>query len=288
MIHKLGLGTVQFGCDYGIANAKGQTSQAEAFKILKSADKLCVSMLDTSSDYGDSESVIGEFISKYPCSLDIVSKFSGSDIDIEEALKGSLKKLKLIKLYGYLIHNFKDFKKSPNLWDALGELKKKKLVKKIGFSLYLPEELEFLFKEKIAPDIIQIPYSVFDRRFEPYFETLQELGVEIHTRSTFLQGLVYLDPKTLICNFKKARQPLKKLQKIAEVNHIPVNSLCLNYVLLNPMVDKVIIGVDSLRHLKDNVGQLKFSARVAELKPKLDSLAIEDEDILLPYKWRKN
>lgn len=288
MIHKIGLGTVQFGCDYGIANAKGQTSQAEVFKILKSADKLGVKMLDTSSGYGDSEIVIGEFILKYPCSLDIVSKFSGSGIDIEEALKGSLKKLKLIKLYGYLIHHFKDFKKTPNLWDVLGQLKKKKLVKKIGFSLYLPEELEFLFKEKIAPDIIQIPYSVFDRRFEPYFEALQELGVEIHTRSTFLQGLVYLDPKTLICNFKKARQPLEKLQQIAEVNHIPVNSLCLNYVLLNPMVDKVIIGVDSLRHFKDNVGQLKFTARVAELKPKLDSLAIEDENILLPYKWRKN
>lgn len=288
MIKKLGLGTAQFGCDYGVANRKGQTPKAEAFKILKRAYKIGVRTLDTSSAYGNSEGVLGAFISEHNRSFDVVSKFIAGSLEVEDALKCSLKQLRLRRLYGYLIHHFKDFQKSPRLWSILRRLKTKKLVKKIGFSLYLPEELEILFQKKITPDIIQIPYSIFDRRFEPYFEALRELGVEIHTRSSFLQGLVYLNPKALAGNLKKARKPLEKLQSIAAAEKIPVSALCLNYVLLNSSVYKMIIGVDSLKHFKDNVGQLKLAARVAELKPKLDSLAIEDENILLPYKWRKS
>jgi len=285
MIDKLGLGTVQFGCNYGIANRKGQTPPAEAFKILKWADRLGMKTLDTSCGYGESEKVLGDFLSENNCSFDVVSKFSSSGGLVEDAFKCSLSRLQSQKLYGYLIHHFEDFKKNPGLWKSLEQLKKKELVKKIGFSLYLPEELELLFKKKITPDIIQIPYSVFDRRFEPYFETLKVLGVEIHTRSSFLQGLVYLNPKALSGNLKEARKPLEKLQSIAAAEKISTSALCLNYVLLSPSVDRVIIGVDSLKQFKDNVGQLNFTARVTELKVKLDALAIEDENILLPYKW---
>ncbi len=285
MNERLGLGTVQFGCDYGIANKKGQTPIPEAFKILKCAEKLGVKILDTSSGYGDSENVLGAFLSENNYSFDVVSKFISSGGLLEDVFKCSLSRLRSKRLYGYLIHHFKDYKNNPRLWKSLERLKKKELVKKIGFSLYLPEELELLFKNKIIPDIIQIPYSVFDRRFELYFETLKALGVEIHTRSSFLQGLVYLNSNALSGNLKKMRKPLEKLQSISAEEKISISALCLNYVLLNASVNRVIIGVDSLKQFKDNVGQLNFRARVMKLKDKLDVLAIEDENILLPYNW---
>lgn len=67
---------------------------------------------------------------------------------------------------------------------------------KIGISLYYPQELETLWREQergnCPPlDIIQLPYSIADRRFAPYFCALQKSGVELQLRSLYLQGLLF-------------------------------------------------------------------------------------------------
>ena len=69
---KLVLGTVQFGCSYGI-NSAGRPSGAEVQRILDLALCSGITTLDTSSAYGDAESVIGScgaarfrLVSKYP------------------------------------------------------------------------------------------------------------------------------------------------------------------------------------------------------------------------------
>ena len=56
---KLGIGTAQFGLDYGISNTSGKTSLKEVRSILKIATENGVDVLDTAYFYGDSESVIG-------------------------------------------------------------------------------------------------------------------------------------------------------------------------------------------------------------------------------------
>ena len=63
---KLGLGTVQFGCDYGISNTKGQVLIDEVVKILDYALKNGIDIIDTASLYGNSEAVLGQFdLSKF-------------------------------------------------------------------------------------------------------------------------------------------------------------------------------------------------------------------------------
>ncbi|MBF0522457.1 MAG: aldo/keto reductase [Candidatus Omnitrophica bacterium] len=285
MIHKLGLGTVQFGCSYGIANKTGQVSKDEAFKILEFARREGIKTLDTSAAYGTSEAVIGEFINQEKFDFDIVSKFTSQGQDVEEIFKESLRRLRSKNLYGYLFHRFDDFRNNADLWKSLERLKNEGLLRKAGFSLYLPEELELLLKKKIIPDILQVPYSVFDRRFEPYFPTLKEMNVELHARSIFLQGLVYLDPDQLSEKLFKARKPLEDLRKISQGHQIPLSALCLNYAVSNPYLDKVIVGVDSLEHLKEHVKNLEFLNKILSLKERLNCLTIQDEDILLPYKW---
>ena len=58
---KLGLGTVQFGCNYGISNKKGQVPYEEIRKILEYAQEVGIDTLDTASLYGNSEKVLGRF-----------------------------------------------------------------------------------------------------------------------------------------------------------------------------------------------------------------------------------
>ena len=60
-IHKLGLGTVQFGLDYGISNLSGQTSTQGVKEILQCALQNNIMTIDTANTYGTSEETIGLF-----------------------------------------------------------------------------------------------------------------------------------------------------------------------------------------------------------------------------------
>ena len=59
---EIGLGTVQFGMNYGISNKGGKTSTLDASKLLQVAIVNHIDVLDTASAYGTSESVLGEIL----------------------------------------------------------------------------------------------------------------------------------------------------------------------------------------------------------------------------------
>jgi len=177
MISKISLGTVQFGQDYGIAN-RGKIPKSEVAQILDYAKSVGIECLDTAFNYGESELVIGEYLREHPGSFKIVSKFSSLE-QVEEFLEKSLERLGVDELYGYLLHRFEDIKENGKNWNEMVSLRKLGKVKKIGFSLYSPEELAFLLDKKINFDIVQIPYSVFDRRFEQYFDILKNKKIEL-------------------------------------------------------------------------------------------------------------
>ena len=56
---KLGLGTVQFGINYGINSEFGKVKSKEVMKILNYAHIKNINYLDTAPSYGDSEKVLG-------------------------------------------------------------------------------------------------------------------------------------------------------------------------------------------------------------------------------------
>ena len=71
-----------------------------------------------------------------------------------------------------------------DLYDALLSLRDK-IVKKIGISVYSPNELNSIFR-KFHFDIIQSPFNLIDNRLEkPDGFPNSHLSVEIHTRSVF-------------------------------------------------------------------------------------------------------
>ena len=73
---KLILGTAQFGLNYGITNTT-QIQSNEIQKILKYAEKEGITSIDTSSNYGSSERVIGENnTGNYSISTKFMSKIS--------------------------------------------------------------------------------------------------------------------------------------------------------------------------------------------------------------------
>jgi aryl-alcohol dehydrogenase-like predicted oxidoreductase len=276
---KIGIGSVQFGLDYGISNTMGKTSLYEVKEILKTAHEDRIDTIDTASMYGDSEIILGS--TGLTNSFKIVSKFMPSTTNgtIFNQFEKSCRKLKVNQLYAYISHRPSDLINNKKDWDQLNEIKKQGKVNKIGFSLNTTDELEKLLSMKIIPDLIQVPYNYFDSRFEYLMITLSESGCEIHTRSTFLQGLFFVDVNKLNIFFEEVKKPIELLQ---QTHKTLLSSVLLKYVLNKPFIDKVIIGIENTEQLKNNIIGIKNSKLIEKLNFKIP------EKILIPSNWPKN
>ncbi len=272
---KIGVGSVQFGLDYGISNSAGKTDLSEVVRILNYLPSQGISTIDTALNYGTAEATLGNFDLS---NLQIVSKFIINDEfpTVSACLTQSLKNLRQTSLYAYLAHRPEQVLSSDTIWNELKLLKKENKIEKIGFSLNEPAELEALFKAKMLPDIVQVPFNYFDQRFKAFFHKLKSINCEVHTRSSFLQGLFFVEPDKLGAHFKDVKDLIGELQ-IQYGKSLP--SVLLNFVLSEATIDRVIVGVENLEQLKDNIKNLN--------KNVLENIDIDiKEDILMPYLWR--
>lgn len=275
--NKLVLGTVQFGVQYGV-NSAGRPDAAMVRSILNEASANNITVLDTSAAYGNAEEILGANIDK-GSSFKIVSKYPKCDKTVKDCFGQSLKDLKVDKLYGYLLHHFIVYQNNPIMWEEMMQLKRTGKVDKIGFSLYTTDELERIINDDIEFDLIQIPYNIFDRQFEPFFPLLKEKGVEIHVRSTFLQGLFFRDRENLPDKLQPLKPYLEQLDAYAQNQQISIAELALNYNLQNKYIDGVLIGVDNVEQLKTNLSSIIDS-------PINLSISVKEKELLNPVNWK--
>ena len=105
---KIGIGTVQFGLNYGISNNSGIISDFEINKVFNTLSKSAISYIDTAQAYGNAEQRIGKFdLSDYKI-ISKVNKISKSK-EIKSHFLSSLNNLGVNRLYGLLVHDFNHF-----------------------------------------------------------------------------------------------------------------------------------------------------------------------------------
>ena len=273
---KLVLGTVQFGLQYGV-NSAGRPSEDAVKSILAEAAKGGITTLDTSSAYGNSEEILGECVTSDE-NFKIVSKYPKGETYVGEMFNSSLNRLRVKKLYGYLLHHFEVYKNNPKVWDEFVALKESGKVQKIGFSLYTPEELEFILNNKSPFDLIQVPFNIFDKKFLPYMKQLHDYGVEIHVRSTFLQGLFFKDRNALPEKLQPMKKYLLQLDEFSKKSGLSISEIALNYNLQNPYIDGVLIGVDNVEQLQTNLKSVKDTPIDIEIE-------VKEQELLNPVNW---
>lgn len=274
---KIGIGTVQFGLNYGISNMSGKTPSYEVEKILKYAANKRIQYIDTAYAYGVAEKVLGQFdLSNFR----VVSKFILKDgIGLVEQLESSLNNLQVNSLYGYLAHRPLELliNDSENL-KTLHAYKSKGVIQKIGASFNSIDEIQMVLDRGVDLDIIQVPYNYLDRRFERLMIELRSKGCEIHTRSTFLQGLFFCDVEKLDPFFDEIKCFLKQIQEFPDLS-----AELLSFVLEKDFVDVVNIGVNNLLQFEENVTNIKEEGlRLCEI----NYTSINDK-ILMPSEWPK-
>ena len=281
---KIALGTVQFGLKYGINNQIGVPSDNEIRTIFDFLKENGVDTIDCAASYGDAESKVGKLSDP---AFNIITKFpeTKEEKQLDIKLSTSLKFLKRNSIYGYMAHNADNLMDYPKIWDRLNSIKEKGIVKKIGYSLYTPLQLESLLKLGMIPDIVQLPFSLLDKKFERYLESLKSIGTEIHARSVYLQGLYFIEIESLPPKFKLIKPELHKLHKLCEQKKITMSSLALNFVINNIFIDKVVIGVDSIKQLRENISCLNDWVYDEEVNETVNSIKVKSQELLNPINW---
>lgn len=285
MSSRLALGTAQFGSTYGIANRRGQLKLSDAAEVVSAARASGLDTIDTAIDYGDSEACLGSI--NVTC-WRVVSKLPTLPVDrvdtstwLKTQLNGSLRRLNLKCLYGLLLHHPLQLigPEGPELAKALRKARDDGQVERIGVSIYSPDDLETIYSV-LQPDLVQAPLNLVDRRLvdSGWLSRLADRGVEIHTRSCFLQGLLLM-PKVPPC-FAPWHELWTRWQRWLAVRPGLAAAACLAYPLSFPEVDRVIVGVDSVVQLTELIAAEKTC--VADDLPDLQSY---DEQLINPSKW---
>ena len=280
-MNKLALGTAQFGLDYGVTNSEGKVQVEEVELILGCAKENSINTLDTAASYGNSEEVLGSIgISDFQIITKTIPLKNGVD-EVIKHFQQSLTFLNKSSVNGLLIHNVNEIehKNFNTLFKELTELKRQGLVNKIGFSIYTPEQVDFLLKN-FDFDLIQVPFNIFDNRLIQggQLQALNNKGVEVHARSVFLQG-VLLDFNNLSNYFSPWKKEFSIYQETVKDNGLSLLECALNFVLNIREIDKVLVGVNSERQLKEIIQAVKRQSN-------LSAYPINDINLLNPSLWK--
>ncbi len=283
---RLGLGTVQFGQAYGVSNTRGRVPQEDVAAILGHAAAAGLRTLDTAAGYGEAEAVLGglaEAVRPFRVVTKTIARKNGLDAVLARARR-SVATLKRQPVDLLLVHSAADLDgpDGDTLWRALLGLRDEGLFRGIGISAYVADDPAALAR-RFRPDAMQVPFSLLDQRLlgSGALAALKDLGVEIHVRSVFLQGLLFLAEDKLPANLRSAAPRLRAVrQRIAEAGTTPL-AAALAFVLAQPEVDVAVVGVTAPDELEE------ILAAAALPPPKLDwqACALDDDDVLTPSRW---
>lgn len=293
MAAHLGLGTVQFGVPYGVANDCRLMSEDIVETILETAASLGIEQLDTAAAYGVAEARLGRLaltgfriVSKAPPLQTAGSLLSLYAQEIEQHFANSLKQLGTEQLDGYLLHNADDLagEGGEAIFEQLRELRASGKVRNIGTSIYDRSQIDQLEDKfgKDGFDIVQLPGNVFDQRLvaDGTIADLANRGVRVHLRSAFLQGVLLMQPDALPPHFARHSQALAAWHAaVVRSGHTPL-SAALAFARDIAGVECVLVGAVS-------PDQLTQTAQAFAVSDPFDAtgLASDALDLIDPRQW---
>jgi aryl-alcohol dehydrogenase-like predicted oxidoreductase len=269
-ISKMTLGTVQLGLNYGISNSEGKPDEEKAFRIIDSALGAGVNCLDTAAAYGDSENVIGKYLTssgKRRSEITIVTKFqlgkiSASDVEIVmmRSVEKSLKNLNTDYLDILLIHDAKEFSAYGNRITKVCEnLLDKGIIRVAGASCYEFDHIDGMLENEIY-QAFQIPVNILDMRITKGTGAGRLKNKLVFARSVYLQGLFFLNPLYLKGNLREIAKYLAAIKEISAEMNISVAQLAVYYVNSLKYINSLVIGADNPEQVLENTNLIDSKA----------------------------
>ena len=283
---KLGLGTAQFGLDNPSSTPRGRSPEKEVADSLSIAARAGVAVVDAAVSFSGAEAALGRLMPR-PCPFRVIAKTVRPDRGpdhVEAEARASLARLGLASADAILVQSAGDLfgPHGMAMWDRLKKLRDEGLFARIGVSAFVSDDPVGLAR-RFKPDIIQAPASLLDQRLivSGALAQLKGMGVEVHLRSVFLQGLLFLPPDRVPAAMKDASVRLSRVRRIiAEGRSDPLQA-ALGFALSRTEATTVIVGIASAAELQACL------AAAASPPPELDwdNMALDDEAALDPRAW---
>lgn len=267
-------GTISLGGDltvnrmgYGAMRITGKgiwgppADREGAIATLRRAIELGVNFIDTADSYGPfvSEELIAEALYPYPKGLVITTKVgwmrhgpgvwqhNASPMHIQEAIEGSLKRLRLDRIDVYQLHVPDPATSFDASMEAIARLKEQDKIRHVALSNVTLEHVHRA--EKIVPIVsVQNRYSFNDREWDYVLDYCESKGIAFLPWGPMAQG----------------RKVNEVVEKIATNRGVSTAVISLGWLLRRSPVTLLIPGTSSVKHLEENISAAAFKLSDAE------------------------
>ncbi len=255
--------------------------------MLSIAARAGLGVLDTGAASMHGEAVLGAVMPR-PSGFRITVKAPRGDRGpqyVESETRASLARLGLNRADAIMVQSAGDLFSSygAHYWSCLKSMRDEGLFARVGISAYASDDPVGLAK-RFQPDLIQAPASLLDQRLlvDGSLATVRDLGVEVHMRSIFLNGLLFLPPDRAPSQLGQAAiSRLSRARRlIAEGRSDPLQA-ALGFALSRPEATAVIVGAATVGELNAVI------AASAKPPPDLDwdGMALENPEVITPRRW---
>jgi aryl-alcohol dehydrogenase-like predicted oxidoreductase len=232
-----------------------------ALATLRRTAELGINFIDTADSYGPfvSEELIAEALYPYPKDLVITTKVgwtrhgagiwqhNASPAHIEEAIAGSLKRLRLDRIDVYQLHVPDPASSFDASMETLARLQQQGKIRHIALSNVTLEHIKRA--EKIVPIVlVENRYSFSDREWDFVLDYCTAKGIAFIPWGPMAQ----------------ARKANEVVEKIAAARNASTAVVSLAWLLRRSPVTLLIPGTSSVRHLEENVSAAAFKLTDAE------------------------
>ena len=273
------LGTAQFSGEYGITNPKKKYSIDELVSILTLASSHGICRLDTAMSYSGVYSILSKALFEISdkSNFRIATKFTFKGISRDlfiQQLQYSRDTFRSIDIEVVFVHDWdqltsKDFPIIEEIVTTFPNLK-------MGVSIYETKDLEKIFEITPYISVIQIPLSILNQSFLPYLRIMREKGVEIWSRSIFLQGAIdWTSPR----NTFASHPSIIKLKKLGQDLNITPIELALDFI--KNFSTQSVIGIATDKQLSE----ILLAMNILPLNIEYELYGSTDKKLIDPRTW---
>jgi aryl-alcohol dehydrogenase-like predicted oxidoreductase len=274
----------------------GAVDRAQSLAALARAQELGCNLVDTAGVYGNSEEVLGEFLSGRRDQWLVSTKYSGQAGGMTATLEAQLRKLGTDYVDFYMVH-WLPTGDDAHLLTELEQLRRSGKVRFTGLSVYDIAQVDHLI-DATQVDGLMVPFSLLDPDpFRARRARIAAAGKAVMARSALKEGFLtgkyardarFTDPKDQRSRMSAARiaalvDQVERLRFLEEDAGSLLRA-AIAYPLSFPEVSTTVLGVKTPRHADANFGECAGArlsaaslARVAELQ--------EEMRLRLPDGW---
>ena len=275
---KIIIGSANFENNYGIVGKK-KISEKEKNRIFMLSNRFNISSYDLSEEYNlNFKSINRSIPQNSKIYLKLLKSFKNFNIQKILKLKNFLNK----KVNFFMIHGFIQAISFKNK-DTKKNLTKLSKILPLGISVYSPSEIRKAYKF-FRFNTVQAPVNIFDQRFLSIsmLRFLKKNNIEFCARSIYLQG-VLLQNRVFIkknfpqfySNFSDFFNQFKGLSNRKK--------LITHFIFQNINIDKIVVGFESSKQLKDLINILNKFHNLEKIK--FSKFKINKLKLIDPTKW---